>query len=279
VTGASPDGPPTPGTGEPPKERWADILANARTKAAEDALAPLAWARNVQPQEFQTIRDIAKHFTSGNAAEGLQSLVAEVSRDPRYADAIRSWQGRALQMLRQQQPQQQAAPPQDMRAIPVQLENGQTIGLFSGEQVQALVNNAIAAVKQDLAPVTQTVQGLQAERQALHQQQQVQSFVTTTFQDVQTWPGMESQEARTLVAKELEAAQINPHDPNQVSLALNAAWRRVIAPTLGRNAEARLLDSLKTKAAAATGVNPGSSAPSASKPVTKFSDLGADAWR
>lgn len=59
------DGKPA-GTNEPPKERWDDILANARAKATEDALKPYGWAKDLNAEE----------------ATAALGLVATLRKDP-----------------------------------------------------------------------------------------------------------------------------------------------------------------------------------------------------
>src|SRR6185369_16249333 len=75
----TPEGQPQQ-AGEPPKERWADILSNARTKAAEEALAPYAWAKQIPQQEFQQIQNLARTLSADPVA-GLQQLIAEIRKD------------------------------------------------------------------------------------------------------------------------------------------------------------------------------------------------------
>lgn len=263
----------TPAPGEPPKERWDAILANARQKAADEALAPLAWARGVNPQEFQQMQQIARHFTSGNAVEGIKNLIAELRRDPAINQQLTRLHAQELAALRGQPKEP------DLNPIQVQLDNGQTVGLYSADQIAALRQQWLNDVRQELQPIAKSHEQLQADRAEAVRQHQIEHFTTTTFADAQTWPGMDSQENRTAVAKEMAQARINPNDPGQVQLALNAAWRKVVVPTLKSSAEATLLDSLKTKAQASTSVNPGSAAPSAPRTVTRFDQLGAEAWR
>lgn len=234
-------------------------------------MAPYQWARQVNPQDFQRAVTLAQRLSADPVA-GLQELIAEIRQNPQHDAAIRSLAARALA-----QRSQQTGP--DLNPIQVQLENGQTVGLYSADQISALRQQWLDQVKQELSPVTKTVDELRAERETLQRQASVERFANATMADLATWPGMESADSKAAVARELAAARIDPNDPREVALALNAAWRKVIAPTLGQQAEAKLLDSLKTKAAASTGVNPGSAAPSAPRTVTKFSQLPAEAWR
>src|SRR5262245_5942449 len=189
---------------------------------------------------------------------------------------IRSWQGKALASLRT--PNQ---PPAEPQMVQVQLEDGSVVAMPRDPAAWLAHQKAQwqAEMRQEFEPVTKTIGQLQQEREAAVREHQISHFVTTTYDDVQTWPGMESAEAKTSLATELANANVDPNDPRDVALALDRAYRKVILPTLGRQAEAKLLDSLKTKAVASTSVNPGSAAPSAPRTVTKFTDLPPDAWR
>jgi hypothetical protein len=201
----------------------------------------------------------------------LQDFIKELQSHPQHSAQLRSLAAKALSQRTQAQP--------DLNPIQVQLDNGNTVGLYSAEQIAALKGQWLSEVEQKFQPVTQTIETLQAERAQAVKQQEITHFVTSTFNDVQSWPGMDSEPNRVAVANELARAQVNSDDPREVSLALERAWRKVVVPTLSQKAESQLLDSLKTKAAASASVNPGSAAPSAPRNVTRFDQLPADAWR
>ena len=92
------------------------------------------------------------------------------------------------------------------------------------------------------------------------------------MQDAAKWPGMDVKENRLAVKAAMEAMRITSDDPRDLQLALNAAWRQVVLPTLSAKAQSQLLDNLQTKAAASTSVNPGSATPSTPRNVTSFND-------
>ena len=265
----------TPAHGEPPKERWDAILSNARQKAAEEALAPYAWAKSVDQREFQQIQSIARHFTSGNVVEGLQNLIAEIRQDPQHDAALRSLHAKALAAARGQAtaPTEQEPQPD----LPIQLEDGRVVHLYSAEQQAKreafLQKQWMQGVQQELQPLKQTHEQLQAQRAAYEQQQRVDHFVTTTYADAQTWPGMADQANQKAVAQAMQAMGLpNDASPERVSLALNEAYRKVVLPTLNQKAQSELLDSLKTKAAASSSVNPGSAGASAARSPRSFYD-------
>jgi hypothetical protein len=262
----------TPAAGEPPKERWDAILANARTKAAQDATAQFeaqyGWAKQIPQQEIQQIQQIGRHFSpGGNPIEGLQSLIAEIRKDPQYDAQLKSLAAKALAQGRQ------PAAPATPQMVQVQLEDGLIVTLPRNpdEWLAHQQQQWEQSLEKRLQPLQKTHEQLQAERQAIQQQQAVTQFVSTTYADVQTWPGMDAPESKAAVAQELAQAKVDPNDPREVRMALDAAWRKVVAPTLGQKAEAKLLASLKTKATAGA-VNPSGAAAASPRQVGSFYD-------
>jgi hypothetical protein len=268
-----------PQQGEPPKERWNDILANARTKAAQDADAKwqqYAWAKQIDPQDFQQVQSITRHFKpGGDPIEGLQSLMAEIRKDPANDARIRSLAARALS----QRSQPQA--PTEPQMVQVQLEDGTVVAMprDPATWLEHQKQQWLSQVEQKFQPLVKAHETTQAERQIEAQNQYVKQVSDATYDDAKTWAGMDSLENQIAVAQAMETMVPDNASIEQVQLALNAAYRKVVLPKLSSSTEAKLLDSLKTRAAASTSVNPGSAAASASRQVARFQDLGPDAWR
>lgn len=278
----TPDG-TTPATGEPPKERWTDILANARAKEREAALGEWrqkhGWAEQVDQQEFAQIQRIARAVHNGDRIAGLQELIAEIRKDdPGFDAQLRSFAARTLAQRNATQ-----ATPTDLDPINVgTLPNGQPFMAYSAEQVQAIVDRAVAGVRQEFDPVVKTHEQLQAERVAIQQQQAITTFAAKTMDTASKWKGMNDPDFRRRVAERLSLARVDGGDSRDVSLAFRDAYlevRDMEDQTLTQKAEARTLDTLQRKAAASTSVNPGSAAPSTPKAVRSFHDLPPDAWR
>jgi hypothetical protein len=266
---------PTPGAGEPPKERWADILANARAKAAEDAVAPLSWAKQVSQQEYQQVAELAKR-ASADPIGYLQDFIKELQGSPEHAAQLRSLAAKALAQ-RQTQPTE-SQEPEFMLPQPDGSIAFDPAAFASWKQWQQ--KQLLAQVQQQLQPYQQTHEQLQAERAAAKERHESQQFASTVTADVKTWPGV-TEDAMRAMAEVIRTDPKLPAKPTYADLdaATNRAYRAVVAPTLSQKAQATLLDNLKTKATASTSVNPGSAAPSAPKSVRSFHDLPADAWR
>lgn len=262
----------TPAQGEPPKERWADILENARTKAREEERAQYAqveWAKSVSPQEFQQIADMARKASTEPIAY-LQDFIKELQTHPTYGPQLKSLAAKALSQRQPQGP--------DLTPLQVQMEDGRTVPLYSADQIAALKSQWLAEAEQKFQPYTKTLEDLQAERANAQKAQEQERFVSTTYADLVTWPGMDDQANRKAVAEEL-ARNVKTDDPRDISLALNAAYRKVVLPTLASKSESSVLENLQRKAAAATSINPGSAASTSPRPVKSFSDLPPEAWR
>jgi hypothetical protein len=268
-----------PQQGEPPKERWNDILANARTKAAQEANAQFeqqyGWAKQIPQAEFQQVQQLARTL-SADPIQGLQQLIAEVRKNPQYDAQLKSLAARALS--------QRSAPqiPAEPQMVNVQLEDGSVVPMPRDPAAWLAHHEQrwLSQIEQKFQPVTRTIENLQQREAAAERAQQIQAFTDTTFNDAVTWQGMDSKDNQIAVAQRMAQMGI-PDDasPEAVKLALHTAWRQVVVPKLAQSTEAKLLDSLKTKAAASSSVNPGSAAPSASRQVTRFQDLGPDSWR
>jgi hypothetical protein len=264
----------TPATGEPPKDRWADILENARTKAREETSAEwkqYEWAKQVSQQEFQQLAQMAQKATSDPIAY-MQDFIKELQTHPTYSAQLKSLAAKALS--------QRSAAPQEPQLVKVQLEDGSVVEMprNPAEWLASQKQQWLAEVEQKLQPVTQTYESLKAKEAAAARQQEITSYVETTQADALTWPGMDDKANRAAVAEELKLARIDGNDPREVSLALNAAWRKVVAPKLSSNGASSLLENLQRKAAAASSVNPGSAASSAPSKVTSFFDKSL-AWK
>jgi Fe-S cluster biosynthesis and repair protein YggX len=265
----------TPGAGEPPRERWNDILANARAKAAEEAIAPLSWAKQVSQQEYQQVAELAKR-ASADPIGYLQDFIKELQGSPEHAAQLRSLAARALAQ-RQAQPTE-SQEPEFMLPQPDGSIAFDPAGFASWKQWQQ--KQLLAQVQERLQPYQQTHEQLQAERAAAKEHHESQQFASTVTADVKTWPGV-TEDAMKAMADVIRTDPKLPAKPTYADLdaATNRAYRAVVAPTLTQKAQAKLLDNLQQKATASTSVNPGSAAAGSPRAVHRFSDLPPDAWK
>jgi hypothetical protein len=271
----SPSTEPAKPAGPIPFDVHKTALENARIKATQEALAQFdqqyGWAKQVDRGELEHALTVARKLNVGAGPEafisGLQELLTDGQRDPQIAAALRSFQGKALAQLRQQQ----AQPDQEPQFL---LESADGSVRFDPQAFQQWKQwneqRVLSQVEQKLQPLQQAHQQTQEQQARVARAQQVEHFTTTTFADLQTWPGMESQDARAAVAKELAAARIDPDDPREVQLALNAAYRKAVLPTLHTASRQAVLNDINRQAAAST-VNPAQTSTRAPKSMADMS--------
>lgn len=255
-----------------PRARFDEI--NTRLKERETALSDwqqYAWAKQIQPGEFQQLHSIAKHFAGGDAVAGVQSLLAELRKDPQINAALNSLAAKQLAALRNQphEPDANAEP----KYLVQQADGSVVFDPNAHTQWQQwFQRQLLSQVEQKFEPVTKTIGDLQAEKAAAQQAQAVESFTNTTLADLKTWPLMDDDANLKLVGEELAKAQVDPNDARAIQLAVHTIYRTHIVPKLSAKSESSLLETLQRKAAASTSVNPASAAASAPGKVTSFYD-------
>jgi hypothetical protein len=250
---SSTTGQPATPQGPIPFDVHKTALDNARTKAAAEAL------RGLTPEQFNTMAgwwQRAQQDTNGfltetltshpQAIEILQAALTKLNAHPTFGPQLKSLAAKALASARGN------PTPKAPEMVKVQLEDGSVVAMPRDPAAYLAYHQSQweKGVGDKLAPITQTVDALKAEHDAAVHEAQIDHFVTTTYEDVKTWPGMQDASARTAVAQALQTMQVDPNDPRAVTLALNAAYRQVVLPTLSANAERTYAASLKQKAAA-----------------------------
>lgn len=227
------------------------ILENARQKAVAEYQQRYGWAEQVSAEEFQQIQSIARHFASGNQLEGIKALLNEARKDPTVEAQLRSEAARILA-----QRAQPTGP--DLHPIQVQLENGQTVGLYSAEQIAALKDQWLSAVEQKLQPLQQSHAQQQQAAEAARFEAAWTQWQTRTVSDAASWPGMDNPDTRAQFAQEV-GRNIERIPANRVDLIereIDRAYRKVVVPTLATSSRQAVLNDINRHANAST-VNPG----------------------
>lgn len=244
-------------------------LDNARSKAVAEWEQQYGWAKQVDPQEFQRVVEMSRKASADPIAY-LQDFIKEIQQDPKYGAQLRSLAARALSQRQQQVVDEQEPQPD----VPIQLDNGRVLNLYSAEQQAKreafLQRQWMSQVKQEFSPVTKTIETLQAREAEAVRQSEIHSYVSTTHQDVTTWPGMQDEANRVAVASELASMRLSSDDPREVTLALNAAYRKAVLPNLHRSAMQSVLSTTRQHASAGT-VNPGQTSTRAAKSMDEMS--------
>lgn len=255
-------------------------LDNARKKAVEEAQAQWdqqhGWAKQVDRQQVEQAVRLAQSYRA-NPIEFLQTLGREIQSHPEYGPQLRSMAARTLASARGQQ-QTDAMPEADVAITDAQ---GNVVGhSYSDKALQArdawLTRQILAQVKQEFAPVAKTVEDVKAERDATQRQLQIDHFATTTFADMQTWPGMEDKATREAVAADILAAKIDGDDPRDVAMAASAAYRRIVVPKLQ---QARLSEQVRDTQLKAQVNTASPTAPTAGTPKSYAEMTTAEALR
>lgn len=240
-------------TGPIPFDVHKTALDNARAKAVAEWDQQYGWAKQVTPQEFQQVAAMAKR-ASADPIGYLQDFVKELQNSPEHAAQLRSFAAREL--ARRQTAQVETEPIAD---LPIQLEDGRVVHLFSAEQQAKreayLQKQWQASLDQKLQPLQQSHDQQQQALAAAQREQAVTHFVSTTYDDLKTWPGMDQEANQKAVASALAQVRIDSDDPREVTLALNAAYRHAVLPTLQRTERQAVLTTLHQQANGNT-VNP-----------------------
>ena len=227
-------------------------LENARTKASTEAL------RGISPQQFQDMLgwySRAQQDTTGfltetltshpQAIEVLQKAIATLQTHPTYGPQLKSLAAKALSAARG------AGAPKPPAMVNVQLEDGSVVQMPRDPSAYLAYHQSQweQKVGDQLSPLQETVQSLKAEHDAAVHDAQVDQFVSTTFDDLKGWPGVDDA-AMKAMAEHFGNARIDPNDPVAISRALDVAYRTVVVPGLSQKAQSTYAASLKTKAAA-----------------------------
>ena len=226
----------TPIEGPVPYARFKEI--NESKKQLEESLNRLKWAETVDRTEYEAGARIGQMYRQDRAGF-FRQVLAEAGADPQ----VRSELARALGTRAQPVAQVEAPIEPD---IPVMDDQGRVVSqAFSADRVKQYVTRAVAeALQREVSPLRQTVESVEAERQALAQRQQVETSATAAYTTATAWPHFKTHEAAIATA-----FQAHPE------WTLQGAYIAVVVPKLQAQEQAATLDDLTTKAAART-VNP-----------------------
>lgn len=258
--------PQTTPQGEPPKERWESILQNAREKSKAEVEQQYGWAKQiadagVKPEQVHEM--FSWYQQAGSDPVGFaQTLVTELLADARFAPQMRSHAARILG-TRPSQPQVAEAATLEPD-IPVADESGRVVArTYSAERVKQIVADAVQeALAREVEPIKRDYEVTRRERE----QQRI------------------SAEVNALAGKELSKAEKLPHFKDyqtQITEVYGAhpeyslqdayldVLQTTILPKLTQQQQSKVLDDLKSKAAAAA-LNPAQPAAPATKRPENF---------
>lgn len=153
--------------------------------------------------------------------------------------------------------------------IPVYNETGQLVAqTFSADKVKAIVTQAVNdALQREVGPMKQDFTQRRQLEEARQIHQQATDTATQQFEAAKKWPGFLSDPAKGTVDPDAVKAFSEHPDWDLKDVYIN-----VVVPKLRAKEQSEVLDSLKTKAAAASGVNPSGAVVAATRRVTSLTD-------
>lgn len=253
----------TPGI--PPEHRWPTILENQRREAAEQAEAKwkqqYGWAETVDRQAVEQAARIGQMYAQDRAGY-VRQMLAEAASDPELAPMVRSEAARLLSGGRQAQ----AAP--DLSPIQVQMENGQTVGLYTDQQVTAAIQQAMQGMEQKLAPLQQTHEQIvkaQAHMELMHE---ANRFAEGFGKDLQKLPHFAEHKAE--IVSRLSQMRLGSDHPAEVRAATFQIYHDVVLPKLATAERRAVLHDINQKASV-SGVTPNAQSSSAPKEMKDMS--------
>ena len=235
-----------------------------------------AWVEDAQKRAaFEQAVQIGQMYSTDRVGY-IRTLLAEAINDPQLSPAIRSEAARLLGTRQQQ------AQPEPVQLVPVQLEDGTIVQMPRDPQAWAaqLRQQWEADLDKKYAPALSAAEKLQKAEQRYQEEQQAKQFADGFGPELAKRPHFA--ELKDEIIARLSQAQLASDHPAEVRAAALAIYADLVSekvlPNLSSQAQSKLLDNLQHKAQATTGVNPGGAAPSTSRKVTKFTDLGPEAW-
>lgn len=243
---------PTEPKGEPPQERWADILENTRKKTRSEVEAEFrtkfGWAESVNQEQLTAWADIASRMSSDPVAFATQ-FITELQADPRYAGAMRSHAARVLGS--RSQPQAPQEPQPDVEIVD---QHGNVTGrTFSAEGLAArdawMKQQVLSEVNQQIAPLVQDRQSRLQQEQQAQQRQALEARADALFKEAEGWRGF----TENLPAIHQAMAQ---HPEWSLERAYLSVVQSTILPSIEGTAKKSVLADLNRKPAAST-VSPG----------------------
>lgn len=246
----------TSATGEPPQERWPDILNNARTKTRGEVEA-----------EYQKKYGWADEFQK-DPASFVENWMAQLMEHPQHSQRFTTNAARLLASRRGQM-QPAAAPEKPKPDVPIQDEHGRVVGMaYSADQQEKLDafnwQQREAKLNERFAPFEK--QREEQQQQAFVQEMQAKSneSARTILTELRQNPYYKENEAKVKAA-------LAAHEEwgDNVHAAFNHVLVTDILPNLSHTEQRKVVESLQLKAGAG-GVNPGGQTASQKPKFTSF---------
>lgn len=253
----------TPAPGPIPLDRHKAILDKAYQERDEFKTKYTALEQQFNGPDGQRLRSWATAYQQNPEAWFANTVAELAAANPNLVPALRS---QAARLLSSRTP---AATESFEPDIPVFDETGKQVNAtFSAPKVQALIEQAVAkALQQEVGPIKQDFQQRKQQQEAAALQKEVLTTATAQFERFKDKPGFFVDAAKKTVDPDLVKA-FNEHP----DWSLADCYNEIVVPKLLAQRDAKTLESLQTKAAAATGVSPGSAVASTGSRPRDFND-------
>lgn len=249
-----------PDAGEPPKERWKDILDNARKKVREEEFG---WAQGVDRGEFEATKGWMA-LANRDPLAAVDRMVQTIARDPNGAAALRSYFGRLLgrrPAAQQNAQQHRGGDDRPGPDIPTSESNGQPV-VYSAQRMQELLawqqRQFEGMVSEKLMPFEQERQTRAEAEEQRQREIAADRYAQTTMNSVAAQPGFKEHSAE--IARVYQAIPLD--DPRSEGEKLRDAYLQVIATKRDTVVRQQTVRDLRDKTAANT-VPANSNAPAA----------------
>lgn len=257
-----------------PFEVHETALKNARTKAADEALAKYkqdyGWAEQIPRATLETWARLSERMSTDPIAH-IAEIIAEVQHHPTFGPQLRSQAARLLGGAKGQAKV-------DMEPdLVVRSDDGQVVAKsFSAEKVLALMQQVaderVAPLKQESEARKAEAQRRAAEAKAQAMQQQVEATVNDVMEDIHDTLNITDPKTEASIALLAEVNRLMDEHPEwSAHKAAREVRKTRIAPSLEAKATSAALDDLKTRAAAQS-VNPAGAVVSTTHRPTSFHD-------
>lgn len=220
---------PAPATGEPPQERWSDILDNARKKTRGEVEAEFrqkyGWADQFQTDPYTFV----------------DAWVDQLAEHPQYQPQILAKAARLLASRRGQ-----TQPVEDLKAdVPIVDANGNVTGYtYRGDVLDKILDRRL---KERFEPLEQQAKVQQQREQLAELQQHTWAQANDTLTQLRQNPYFKDHEAKVKAA-------LAAHEEwgDNIHAAFNHVLVTDILPTLSQHEQRKVVESLQQKASAST---------------------------
>lgn len=252
-----------PPSGEPPHERWPDILKNAREKerqAIQKEWEPYQWARQVPRDAIEQAVTLARQVQT-DPVGFFRQMYEDLDNHPTHAQQLRSEAARLLSRGRSRS--EDLSP--DLEVLGA---DGQVAArAFSADRVQALVQRAVTeALAKEVGPIKSDFEKRQQAEQQAEAQKKLEAQVSAMESRIKKIVGHD-EDALKAVAEAMTQPEFAQMDPLDVALAVFEER----AKTTQTKADADALKTLQRKAAASA-VNPASAVVPATRKPRSLTD-------